>query len=90
MGYSSFFHIHKLTTQLWDVCADQIAVNLIRKIHSPEEAAETLVRYALEHFSTDNVSVMVVRFSKPAVSPQHDTGNHTASPTAVNDGTPKE
>ena len=51
------------------MCADQIAVNLIRKIHSPEEAADTLVKYALDHFSTDNVSVMVVRFNKPSQSP---------------------
>jgi protein phosphatase PTC1 len=61
---------------LWDVCPDQTAVNLIRKIQSPEEAAETLVKYALDHFSTDNVSVMVVRFSKPP-SPNHpDLSNH--------------
>jgi serine/threonine protein phosphatase PrpC len=52
------------------VCDDQIAVNLIRKIHSPEDAAETLVNYALDHHSTDNVSVMVVRFSKPPVALQ--------------------
>jgi len=72
MGYLYFLFM--LTIQLWDVCGDQHAVNLIRKIHSPQEAADVLVKYALDHFSTDNVSVMVVRFNKPAQSPQNEGG----------------
>ena len=72
-GY--FYFLILLTIQLWDVCADQHAVNLIRKIHSPLEAADVLVKYALEHFSTDNVSVMVVRFNKPSQSPQYESGS---------------
>jgi protein phosphatase PTC1 len=75
--------------QLWDVCADQIAVNLIRKIQSPEEAAEMLVKYALDHFSTDNVSVMVVRFSKPPLSPHIESVNTTMSSTTPSES-PKE
>jgi serine/threonine protein phosphatase PrpC len=53
-------------------------------VHSPEEAAEILVNYALEHFSTDNVSVMVVRFNKPSQS-SHNDNVVVTSPSAAND-----
>lgn len=48
--------------QLWDVCSDQEAVDLIRGIHDPQMASKTLVDHALARFSTDNLSCMVVRF----------------------------
>ncbi|KAK9463177.1 phosphatase 2C-like domain-containing protein [Lipomyces oligophaga] len=49
---------------LWDVCTDQEAINLVRNISDPEEASKTLIKYALEHFSMDNLTVMVVRFDE--------------------------
>lgn len=48
--------------QLWDVASDQEAVDLIRTVHDPQEASRMLVEYALARFSTDNLSVMIVRF----------------------------
>ncbi|CAR25622.1 hypothetical protein ZYGR_0A01870 [Zygosaccharomyces rouxii] len=45
---------------LWDVIDDQDACELIRDIKEPNEAAKTLVRYALENGTTDNVTAMVV------------------------------
>ena len=48
--------------QLWDVCSDQEAVDLVRNVKSPQEASKMLVEHALARFSTDNLSVMVVRF----------------------------
>ncbi|KAL1917345.1 uncharacterized protein VTP21DRAFT_5001 [Calcarisporiella thermophila] len=48
---------------LWDVCDDQEAVDLIKDIQDPQEASEKLLKHALTNFSTDNLSVMVVRFS---------------------------
>lgn len=45
---------------LWDVIDDQDACKLIEHINDPDEAAKTLVRYALENGTTDNVTVMVV------------------------------
>lgn len=45
---------------LWDVIDDQDACELIRDIREPNEAAKTLVRYALENGTTDNVTAMVV------------------------------
>ncbi|EDO17955.1 hypothetical protein Kpol_1010p73 [Vanderwaltozyma polyspora DSM 70294] len=45
---------------LWDVIDDQEACELISNIDDPNEAAKTLVRYALENGTTDNVTVMVV------------------------------
>ncbi|CAK7205744.1 mgpp2cl-1, protein phosphatase 2C-like protein 1 [Sporothrix eucalyptigena] len=52
---------------LWDVCNDQDAVNLIRNVADPVTAAKMLVDHALAHFSTDNLSCMVVRFDKEAL-----------------------
>lgn len=47
---------------LWDVCSDQEAVNLVYDIQDPQKASEKLLAHALEKYSTDNLSVMVVRF----------------------------
>ena len=47
---------------VWDVCTDQNAVDLIRDIHDPQEASEKLLSHAMEKFSTDNLSVLVIRF----------------------------
>lgn len=47
---------------LWDVCNDQEAVDLVKDIMDPQEASTKLIRHALQNFSTDNLSVMVVRF----------------------------
>ncbi|ETS75508.1 hypothetical protein PFICI_12452 [Pestalotiopsis fici W106-1] len=52
---------------LWDVCSDQEAVDLIRNIEDPIQAAKLLVDHALARFSTDNLSCMVVRFDKVAL-----------------------
>ncbi|ORX47704.1 protein phosphatase 2C [Hesseltinella vesiculosa] len=47
---------------LWDVCEDQDAVDLIKDIQDPLEASKTLLQHALSKCSTDNLSIMVVRF----------------------------
>ncbi|KAJ1516953.1 Protein phosphatase 2C 1 [Coelomomyces lativittatus] len=47
---------------VWDVLSDQEAVNLIRKIEDPQAAASFLVQKSLENLSTDNLSVIVIRF----------------------------
>lgn len=47
---------------LWDVCEDQDAVNLIRNVADPQEASKILLDHAMQNYSTDNLSVMVVRF----------------------------
>lgn len=48
---------------LWDVCTDQEAVELVRGIDDPEAASKRLVEHALKEYSTDNLTVMVVRFT---------------------------
>jgi protein phosphatase PTC1 len=48
--------------QLWDVAEDQIAVDLIRNTQDPQEASKKLLDHAITNYSTDNLSVMVVRF----------------------------
>lgn len=53
-----------LLTQLWDVISDQDAVNHIANETNAQMAAEKLLNYALDNFSTDNTSVMVVRFTR--------------------------
>ncbi|GAC74541.1 hypothetical protein PANT_12d00022 [Moesziomyces antarcticus T-34] len=49
---------------LWDVAEDQEAVDRIRDIQDPQQAAEKLVQHALSEFSTDNTSIMVIRFAQ--------------------------
>lgn len=49
------------------MCSDQEAVELIRNVHNPQEASKLLVDHALSKFSTDNLSVMVVRFDPKKV-----------------------
>lgn len=44
------------------MCSDQEAVDLIRNNASPQAASKALVDHALSRFSTDNLSVMIVRF----------------------------
>lgn len=61
---------------LWDVCSDQEAVDLIRETEDPAIAARHLVDHALNRFSTDNLSCMVVRFDKAALlESQNDKEN---------------
>jgi protein phosphatase PTC1 len=53
--------------QLWDVCSDQEAVDLVRHTADPQEASKQLVDHALARFSTDNLSCMIVRFDNKAL-----------------------
>lgn len=46
------------------MCSDQDAVDLVRDIHEPAAAAKVLVDHALQRFSTDNLSCMIIRFDK--------------------------
>lgn len=52
---------------MWDVCSDQEAVDLIRGVKDPQAASKALVEHALNRFSTDNLTCMVVRFDSQAV-----------------------
>lgn len=54
-------------SQLWDVCSDQEAVDLVRNVQDPAAASKLLVEHALARFSTDNLSCMIVRFDKDAL-----------------------
>ncbi|KAJ7594028.1 phosphatase 2C-like domain-containing protein [Mycena floridula] len=47
---------------LWDVINDQAAVDLIREIDDAQVASQKLLKFALSHHTTDNVTVLVVRF----------------------------
>ncbi|CAN6623121.1 protein phosphatase 2C homolog 1 [Trichomonascus vanleenenianus] len=49
---------------LWDVCDDAKAVETIRGIEDPTEASQALVDYALQHFSSDNLTCMVIRLDQ--------------------------
>lgn len=48
--------------QLWDVTDDQEAVDLVLEERDPQVASDMLLKHALNNFSTDNTSVMVIRF----------------------------
>ncbi|RDB16946.1 Protein phosphatase 2C 1 [Hypsizygus marmoreus] len=47
---------------LWDVVNDQGAIDLVRKIGDAQEASKKLLEHALAHHTTDNVTVVIVRF----------------------------
>ncbi|KAG9047327.1 Protein phosphatase 2C 1 [Tulasnella sp. UAMH 9824] len=59
---------------LWDVIEDQPAVELIRDCPTAQAAAETLVRHALDNFSHDNITVLVVKFGASGQRPIVETG----------------
>lgn len=46
---------------LWDVCDDSTAVKLIRDEKDPIKASQILVSHALDNFSSDNLTCMVIR-----------------------------
>ncbi len=46
---------------LWDVCSDQMAVEITMKELSAQRASESLLRYAIENGTTDNISILVLR-----------------------------
>ncbi|KAL2919767.1 ATPase [Polyrhizophydium stewartii] len=48
---------------IWDVCSDQQGCDIIKDIRDPQEAADTLLDYALDNYSTDNLTVVVSRFN---------------------------
>ncbi|CAL1707158.1 unnamed protein product [Somion occarium] len=50
---------------LWDVVEDQAAVQLVRDTADPRKAAEDLLDHAYRKYSTDNVTVLVIRFRNP-------------------------
>lgn len=54
------------------MCSDQEAVDLVRGIQDPQAASRALVDHALARFSTDNLSVMVIRFDGQAVQQAAD------------------
>lgn len=66
--------------QLWDVCTDQDAVDLVRNVQDPRAASKQLVEHALARFSTDNLSCMVVRFDKDALL---ESQNNKENPIGV-------
>ena len=48
---------------VWDVCTDQVATDLVAPLVDPHECAQTLLDYSLDNFSTDNLSIIVVKFN---------------------------
>ncbi|KAA8548829.1 hypothetical protein F0562_000513 [Nyssa sinensis] len=50
------------STGIWEVMKHQEAVNLIRHMEEPQEAAECLAKEALTRMSRSNISCLVIRF----------------------------
>jgi len=49
---------------LWDVISDQHSIELIRDTQDAQEASAKLLKHALSHHTTDNVTVLVIRFKR--------------------------
>jgi protein phosphatase PTC1 len=47
---------------LWDVMGDQAAIDLVRDVDDAQQASQKLLKHALSHHTTDNVTILVVRF----------------------------
>ena len=66
---------------LWDVVTDQECIDYIADQEDPAEAAHMLVDFALEQGSTDNISVIVVKFewskSKRWMCSMYESVGHT-------------
>jgi len=60
---------------LWDVTGDQQAVELIRDEPDAQEASKALLSHALAKSTTDNVTVVVVKFKK-------ESERNSSSPSA--------
>jgi protein phosphatase PTC1 len=60
LDYSSDKFLIIACDGLWDVITDQEACELIKGISDTSQAAKKLVSYALDHSTTDNITVMVV------------------------------
>ena len=50
-------------------------MDLIRNTTDPQAASKTLVDHALQRFSTDNLSCMVVRFDNTALKQNQEEGS---------------
>ncbi|KAJ3059387.1 Protein phosphatase 2C 1, partial [Podochytrium sp. JEL0797] len=65
--HDSDTHLILACDGLWDVCSDQESIEFVtdpeRVVGDVQSASEELLALALEQGSTDNLSVMVVRFS---------------------------
>lgn len=55
-------HLAYFIIKLWDVTEDQEAVDLVRNVMDAQQMAKILLDHALAKFSSDNVTVMVLRF----------------------------
>ena len=52
--------------QLWDITNDQAAVELVRNVEDAQAASDQLLQHALSQHTTDNVTIIVVRFKHAA------------------------
>ncbi|PCH43439.1 protein serine/threonine phosphatase 2C [Wolfiporia cocos MD-104 SS10] len=74
---------------LWDVVDDQAAVELVRAQPNPTAASEFLLDYALHNYSTDNITVLVVRFRNPpesVVAAENKSQNRTSTDSTIRTG----
>ena len=62
VSFESFLLKFSSRDKLWDIVGDQAAIELVRDVQDPQEASDRLLAHALEHHTTDNVTVIVVRF----------------------------
>lgn len=68
------------------MCSDQEAVDLVRNTQDPQEASKVLVDHALSRFSTDNLSVMIVRFDSKQLQNNTTTSIGVESETSHDKG----
>ncbi|KAL8280757.1 hypothetical protein RQP46_006761 [Phenoliferia psychrophenolica] len=76
---------------LWDVCQDQEAVDICRQHKDPQAASRALLDHALNSFSSDNITSLVISLLPPsAATTTNTTTSEADAPTPAPEATPSE
>lgn len=72
---------------LWDVVTNEEAVSMVKPIKEPEEGAKRLMQEAYERGSSDNITIVIVRFlANDLSSSSSSSSSRDASSTAAVSG----
>ncbi|VFQ68803.1 unnamed protein product [Cuscuta campestris] len=71
---------------LWDVVTNEEAVSMVKPIKEPEEGAKRLMQEAYERGSSDNITIVIVRFLANDLSSSSSSSSQDASSTAALSG----
>lgn len=68
---------------LWDVVTNEEAVSMVKPIKEPEEGAKRLMQEAYERGSSDNITIVIVRFLANDLSSSSSSSQDASSTAAL-------